>query len=257
MKGWERLMVTDIVIAVHVERGAGKTVHIDRPAHGLVLGDGKGYKRYHFSNGSVLETHPGALFYLPKGSSYRVESICAGDCYAINFQAENLPKTDPFVLYLRDVIPLEKCFREACRAWKEQRPEAVLIARRCLYEAVLSALREASRAYLPSDRVTLLAPAEEILQKRYTDPTLQIGELAAVCGISEVYFRRIFRGKYGVSPHEYLARRRMTYAAQLLESGQFSVEEVALLSGFSEPCHFSREFHRRRGLSPAQYKKER
>ena len=29
MKGWERLMVTDIVIAVHVERGAGKTVHID------------------------------------------------------------------------------------------------------------------------------------------------------------------------------------------------------------------------------------
>jgi len=257
MKDWEKMIVTDIAIAVHVEKGTGKAVHTDRPTHGLVLGDEEGHKRYRFSDGTVLETRPGALFYLPKGSSYQVENVCSGDCYAINFQAENLPKTAPFATYLRDTDPLEKHFRTACRAWKEQRPEAALLARHCLYEAVLGVLRAEARGYLSSDRAALLIPAEGILQKRYTDPDLQVRELAAACGISEVYFRRLFREKYGVSPHEQLARRRVTYAAQLLESGQFSVEEAALLSGFSEPCHFSREFRRRMGRSPAQYKKER
>ena len=257
MKDWEKMIVTDIAIAIHVKKGAGKAVHTDRPTHGLVLGDDKGHKRYHFSDGYVLETPPGSLFYLPKESNYLVENLVSGDCFAINFQAENLPKTAPFAILLRDVDALERYFREACRAWKEQRPEAALLARRCIYEAVLRISRERERAYLPSNKVNQLIPAMDILQKRYTDPTLQIKELAAVCRISDAYFRRLFFEKHGVTPHEYLARMRMTYAAQLMESGQFSVEEAALLSGFSEPCHFSREFRRRMGRSPAQYKKER
>ena len=254
MKGWESMTVTEVTLAVHVEKGAGRAVHTDRPAHGLVLNNENGHKRYRFSDGTVLDTPSGALFYLPKGSSYQVESVCPGGCYAINFQAENLPKTAPFAVQLRDAAPLERRFREACRAWKEQRSEAQMAARHCLYESVLCTLREQGRGYLPSKRAALLAPAEDILQKQYTSPALQMGELAAACGISEVYFRRLFREKYGITPHEYLVRRRMTYAAQLLESGQFTVEEAALLSGFSEPCHFSREFRRRMGLSPVQYK---
>ena len=257
MKGWENMTVTDVVLAIYVAGGTGKTAHADRPSHGLVLAEERGFKRYRFSDGTVLNAPPNALFYLPKGSSYQVQSVEMGGCYAINFQAEALPTTAPFAICLRDHAALEKCFREACRAWKEQRPEAALAARHCLYEAVLQGMREQSRGYLPSERSELLDPADDILQKRYTDATLQISELAAACGVSEVYFRRIFREKYGVSPHEHLARRRITYAAQLLESGQFTVEEAALQSGFSEPCHFSREFRRRIGIPPLQYKKTR
>ena len=255
MKNWEQLLPTEIVIAVHVKSGSGKKVHTDRPSHGLVLNAENSEKRYVFSDGTILEVGSGALFYLPKDSTYQVEDAVAGDCFAINFQAEGLPKTVPFAVSLRDADALERCFREACRAWKEQRADAVMLARHCIYEAVLCIRRERDRAYLPSGKADQLLPAMDILQKRYTDPALQMRELAAACRISDAYFRRLFGEKYGVTPHEYLARMRMTYAAQLLESRQFTVDQIAALCGFAEPCHFSREFRRRFGVSPMQYKK--
>ena len=46
---------------------------------------------------------------------------------------------------------------------------------------------------------------------------------------------------FGKNPKEYLIEKRMSYAKQLLSSGQFSVSEVAQLCGYFEPCHFSRE----------------
>ena len=205
MKNWKNVIVTDIVIAVHVKSKAGKVVHNDRPSHGLILNDAKSYRRYRFSSGATLEARAGALFYLPKGSTYQVEDVCEGDCFAINFQAEGLPLTEPFARYLRDVSALEKTFRAACRSWKEQRDEAAMIARHCVYEGMLTGLRESEKTYLPAQKSELLAPAEEILQKRYTDPALQIADLAAACCISDAYFRRLFREKNGVSPHELLA----------------------------------------------------
>jgi AraC-like DNA-binding protein len=76
-----------------------------------------------------------------------------------------------------------------------------------------------------------------------------------MCGVSEVYFRKIFQDQFGVTPKEYLIRMRIEYAKSLLLSEQFTVSEIATLCGYSEPCHFSREFSKRVGVSPNQYTK--
>jgi AraC-like DNA-binding protein len=72
--------------------------------------------------------------------------------------------------------------------------------------------------------------------------------------VSEVYLRKIFEKKFGVSPKEYMISLRMEYAKQLLSSGEVGVAEVAQMCGYAEPCHFSREFKKRFGISPKNYK---
>ena len=57
----------------------------------------------------------------------------------------------------------------------------------------------------------------------------------------------------GISPKEYMIKKRIEYAKTLLLSGQFSVLETAHLCGYAEACHFSREFARHVGVPPAQY----
>jgi AraC-like DNA-binding protein len=66
--------------------------------------------------------------------------------------------------------------------------------------------------------------------------------------------RKIFEKKLGVSPKEYMISLRMEYAKQLLSSGEVGVAEAAQMCGYAEPCHFSREFKKRFGISPKNYK---
>jgi transcriptional regulator GlxA family with amidase domain len=43
--------------------------------------------------------------------------------------------------------------------------------------------------------------------------------------------------------------------AWLLQRTQHSIAEVAVLTGFADGAHFSREFRKRRGLSPSQWRR--
>ena len=114
--------------------------------------------------------------------------------------------------------------------------------------------KEQAREYLPSDRQERILPAVERMERSFADRDVTVESLSEMCGMSEVYFRKIFFCKFGMSPKEYLIQKRMEYAKQLLTSGQFEVSDVAELCGYSEPCHFSREFKKRVGVSPKEYR---
>jgi two-component system response regulator YesN len=83
---------------------------------------------------------------------------------------------------------------------------------------------------------------------------VQISELAALSGVSDTYFRRLFLETYGERPLDYLNRLRIGYARELLISGYYSTTEVALRSGFSDPKYFSTVFKRITGETPTEFK---
>lgn len=99
-KQWENITITEIGVAVYVAPNTGKHIHYDRPFHGFVLNDSSSVKDYVFDNGDVMRTEENALFYLPKGSSYHVEQLRMGGCYAINFDAEI--EDEPFCINLKN-----------------------------------------------------------------------------------------------------------------------------------------------------------
>ena len=248
---WNNVVISTVALAMYVPADGGKSVHRDRPFHGLVLNGENDAKDYIFADGTVMHTEGGDLFYLPKGSSYRVKSLMAEGCYAINFAAELDDR--PFVMRFRNREGLRRSFENAVRAWNGDPVRRQHAVRRELYDILLQMQAEAQRSYLPKGRAALIAPALERIASAYTENSLSVAELAAACGISEVYFRKIFLDKMGMSPKEHIIAMRMDYAKQLLAAGQLSVGEVATLCGYAEVCHFSREFAARVGISPSRY----
>jgi AraC family transcriptional regulator len=113
--------------------------------------------------------------------------------------------------------------------------------------------KEQKRQYISKTQVSLIAPAVEEIERAFTQNDLTVCKLAAMCTVSEVYFRRLFLNTFGISPKEYIIQKRIEYAKTLLSSKDFSVGEVGILCGYTEPCHFSREFSKRVGTSPMQY----
>ena len=253
---WRNAVVTGIEFAIYVGHGDGKVTHTDRPYHGLVLNDDceTGKRSYFFSDGRVLKTEGRALFYLPKGSTYTVRtSGSVGGCYAINFYASLAD--EPFCVYLRNFAEIRKTFSEAALQWKKNAPSKNVTAMCAVYEAISMLLREEERQYQPAERYALLVPALSRMEDDFTDRELSVSSLASLCGVSEVYFRRLFQNHFGVSPKEYLIEKRLHYAAQLLATHQFSIGDVAQMCGYSEVCHFSREFSKRMGVPPSEYEK--
>lgn len=86
---------------------------------------------------------------------------------------------------------------------------------------------------------------------------VSIPELAASCGISETYFRRLFYRAFGMSPGEYLTHKRMSYACELLYSTDFSIETVSFESGYKDPAYFCRVFKGFTGMTPTAYRQKK
>jgi len=88
----------------------------------------------------------------------------------------------------------------------------------------------------------------------YKNHDLQISEVAKKSFMSEVYFRRIFKDEYGISPQKYIINLRIQYAAGLISSGYYSLREIAYMSGYNDYKYFSVEFKRAKGVSPSEYR---
>ncbi len=255
LKIWNDAVVTDINIALYVAKNTGKTVHTNRQFYGFVINDSQAEKIIHFSDGISLRTGPNEFHFLPKGSSYRVETLNSGGCWAINFDLLNDIDQKPFKISFKNHETVVNIFKDAALAWKEKKDFHNALIKKCIYEIIVKVRKSQQQNYLPSEKELLIKPAVDTITREFTRNNLSVKELSELCGISEAYLRRIFIDKFSLSPKEYIIKLRMDYAKNLLESGQFSINQIAQICGYFEPCHFSREFSRFYGVSPKNFKK--
>ena len=67
-------------------------------------------------------------------------------------------------------------------------------------------------------------------------------ELAALCKISTVYFRKLFFEVYGVSPMQYIQNLRIHRAKEMLRSDYSSITDIAFTLGYNNIYEFSKAF---------------
>ena len=79
-------------------------------------------------------------------------------------------------------------------------------------------------------------------------------DLAAVAGLSRMHFASQFRMATGLRPHEFVLRRRVRQAEELLRNSRMAIVEVALTVGFQTQAHFTTVFKRFAGCTPRQWR---
>jgi AraC family transcriptional regulator len=81
---------------------------------------------------------------------------------------------------------------------------------------------------------------------------LTLERLAKVVYLSPFHFAHAFKATTGLSPHQFVVRRRVERATALLVSVADPVEQVAAAVGFSNVSHFRRLFRRYVGVLPGE-----
>ncbi|MDI2593864.1 helix-turn-helix transcriptional regulator [Pseudomonas sp. 681] len=83
---------------------------------------------------------------------------------------------------------------------------------------------------------------------------ISLGQLAALCALSEYHFARMFRESFGLPPHQYVLARRLSRARELLRTTSRPLGEIALACGFASASHFTHRFRQVLGGTPGEYR---
>ncbi len=147
------------------------------------------------------------------------------------------------------------------------RIENILQQRKKLQELFLSTLSDypTSRTDRPYD----ITPSEpqvesyddrlmknlmEVMEKNIDNAGLNVDELVSKIGIGRSVFFKKLKSLTGLAPIEFIREVRVKRAAQLIESGEYTISQVSYMVGCNDPRYFSRIFKHRFGMTPSDYR---
>lgn len=100
----------------------------------------------------------------------------------------------------------------------------------------------------------IIAAAIEYVEKHYRED-VKISAMAAVCNISESYFRKLFSECMGMHPLDFLNLIRIQKACELMTKTDHSIENISYELGYGNVSTFIRNFRKILGTTPYQWKK--
>ena len=101
----------------------------------------------------------------------------------------------------------------------------------------------------------LIEQALGVIEKNYRDPEFNLKLLAYQIGVSSEYLSRLFAAHLGTTFTNYLRKKRIAKAVELFDKGNYTIKEVADMTGFSDPYYFSTVFKKLNLVSPRQHLK--
>jgi AraC family transcriptional regulator len=108
---------------------------------------------------------------------------------------------------------------------------------------------------VPAFSARELGRIDSFISERLDQP-ISVSMLAELTGLSLWHFMRRFNASPGMSPHEFITRRRLSRARTLLADSRLSVSAIALEIGMTH-SHLSRTFLKQFGLSPREFRRQR
>ena len=83
---------------------------------------------------------------------------------------------------------------------------------------------------------------------------ISLSALAGVAAMGPHYFSDLFKRSTGLSPHQYVLRRKIERAKQHLRDPNISVVQITAITGFADQSYFTKVFRRVVGVTPTTFR---
>lgn len=100
-----------------------------------------------------------------------------------------------------------------------------------------------------------IAKVLDYIQQHISD-VISIEELADKACLTESYLIRTFRKNMGITPLQYIIRKKIQHAQTLLLESEMPVQQVAQAIGINNTSYFIRLFKRSLGFTPQEYREK-
>ena len=187
--------------------------------------------------------------FVPSKLDYsRVSNV--DELIAIHFDTTNYHTENIELFIPKDPYTISKLFREILDCWNRKDVGYKYRCSAILYNIFAECHIQNSNKKPQSSKIQR---SVEYIQKNYKSGNLTMQKIAKESFMSEVYFRKLFKAEYGISPQKYIIKLRIQNAIGLISTGYYSLKEVADMSGYNDYKYFSVEFKKIVGVSPSEY----
>ena len=189
------------------------------------------------------------ICFVPSEISYdRIANV--DDLLAINCHIKGYATDDIETFLPANSHKIETLFKKAYKCWSNKE---VGYYHRCVayFYQILSECSVQNAITVPNE--SKIQASVEYINTNFKNPNLTLKEIAAKSFMSEVYFRKIFKNEFKTSPQKYIIGLRIDHAKELILTGDYSLKEIALMSGYLDYKYFSTEFKKMTGVSPSAY----
>lgn len=240
-----------------------------------------GYGRHHI-NGNNYPIAAGDVFVILSGSEHTYEDCKQLEIYNVLFDISklNLPVSDLYKLpAYHALFSLEPGIRGVSGSAHHYLtlPQSDLDEISCILEQITEELDGHQPGYRGM-ATSLFFQAIVFLSRRYaciaipelwqwlklgrvmsyieqqTSEALTLEQLARIAGVSVSTLHRAFRAALRLSPMEYVICRRLEKASALLRHTDLTITEIAFQTGFTDSNFFSRQFRKRFGSTPREFR---
>lgn len=153
---------------------------------------------------------------------------------------------------------LQECFTQLLAENRTRSPYSMLAARACYQRLLVQILRDHERAKQFEGSQELSRSIRLVVDwlDEHLGDVLSVTELAEISGLSESHFRQRFHQEMGISPSDFIARRRVLKAKSLLKTTDLSITEIAFRLGFQSSPYFAAVFKKLTGHTPSQFRED-
>ncbi|MCL2186538.1 MAG: AraC family transcriptional regulator [Treponema sp.] len=243
------------IIYYYVFRKCNKGWHLreHRVEHHDITYIIKGNARYTI-NGVAHELGPGDLIYLTEKDFKEAVTYPQNlmQCFSINFYFKKpggiLLPTINHIGLRKDIIDL---FKELTISWIEQQ-NGYIIKTTALLMLIINRLMEI--IIYDKDLETIDYRVNKIIRyiSIHYPEKLTVKGLSHQFNIGTNYIGYLFKRETGMTVHQYIAKIRIRNAENMLQSGNYRIQEVAEHCGFSDKFHFYKLFKTLRGFAPSK-----
>ncbi len=211
---------------------------------------------FRYSADAILKTETeehhvkdGTVAYVPARLKY--SRIATKDSLiVVHFDTTAYPMQAIECFEAKDPDKMLGLFRKMLECWSKKEVGYRYRCSAILYEILAECY---AQNYKPAIGNSKIQRSVDYILNNYKNSDLSIKEVADRSFMSEVYFRKLFKAEYGISPQKYIINLRIQNAAELICMGYYSLSEVAEMSGYNDYKYFSVEFKKVLGASPSEY----
>lgn len=205
----------------------------------------------YYCNGKEYISNAENVIVLPKGSSFTWNCIKQGVAIFINFECDS-ESDNIFSFNVGKDDKILKMFKDIDFKFTIKKDMYKVECIRDCYSLLLSLYKVSNLKYIPGKKQQKLVPAIEYIAKNYSK-NITNDILASICKMSTVYFRKMFKEVYCISPIAYIHKIRIDKAKDMLRADYGSLTDIAISLGYGNIYEFSRDFKKHTGVSPSKY----